>query len=246
MTRALARPGSGLSGKCAALAATGLLLAACPTPLPTCGEWGYDKPGIAVRDLMPDDKDLSDDLVVAHGQIDVVGGDQWGAVSLRLVSYENPRTPAAEPYGEKSIWLDLDGRFSWVLPAGRYVIQPLYFNHAYDARKQAYTERAVLQTSLEFELPAGTGTVDLGITQIAVSSDHELQTITITNEENSGSISPPPSNPEQQHPVSGISMIENPELAWLAVRPRKHCKSWGNYCFMFPVPYGGCAMPRPG
>lgn len=208
-----------------AICSATLLLAGCPTPVPRCTDLYHGKPGIDVRELSPADKKVADGSVIAYGRITVLDAKDQGTISARLIRYDKPTFSSMEPYGEETIWFKPDGRFYWILPAGRYVIQPLYFNYAYS--DASYSKKAMLNTSLEFTLPEEATSVFLGAMNITLSSKYELQSITINTGERLEGSELPTWSFAHDLPVSEIMMVENPGLPPLEVQRRKICRERG-------------------
>ncbi len=106
-------------------------LSGCPIPIPVCEKREFVKPGIGVMELMPIYKAVPEGSALVFGRVYLRPLEEQGAISARLVRYKRQLLSAESPYGAEKVWLKPDGRFQWILPEGHYVIQPLYFNHAY-------------------------------------------------------------------------------------------------------------------
>lgn len=210
------------AGKILAVCGLALMLAGCPVPAPRCTDVYYGAPGIDLRTLTPADESIEDGSVIAFGRITAPDANVQGVISARLIQFKDLLFSPAEPYAEEIIHFDPDGRFFWVLPAGHYVIQPLYFNHAYSG--QSYKEKAVLNTSLRFTLPQGAKSVHLGTVNISLSSALELQSLTIAPEEETGSAKLPNWSIARDLPVSELMMIEDRVAPRQTVRHRKLCR----------------------
>ena len=129
------------------------LLTGCPMPIPVCEKWKYLKPGIDVTELMPVHEKVPAGSALVFGRVHLRGLKEKGAISLRLVSFRRPILIKEEPHGEREVWLSPDGRFQWILPAGRYAIQPINFHYGYSGT--GYQKKKTIITSMRPNCPAG-------------------------------------------------------------------------------------------
>ena len=212
-----------------------LALSGCPIPIPVCENRAFVKPGINVTELMPVHKAVPDGSVLVFGRVYLRPLEGPGAIRVRLVRYERLLLSAETPYAAEEMRLDPDGRFNWILPEGRYVIQPLYFRHSYEGVRYHAVEEIFV--SVEFTVSESPDPIYLGALDITLSPGFKIQAITIEDEEETARVGLPSWSFARDRPITVELMHHNPELPPLNVRHRQVCHRQ-NICLGIYTLYG--------
>ncbi|MEE8624099.1 MAG: hypothetical protein V3T19_02040 [Acidiferrobacterales bacterium] len=212
-------------------------LTGCPTPIPTCREYSFAKPSINIKEPLMTMETMPEGTALVFGQINLEGPKEEGIVSTRLVSYKNYLS-GKQPYGEKEVRLEPNGKFQWILPLGHYVIQPIYFN--YDYRGVGYHSSKQINISLPFEVSEAEKVYYLGTVNIFLSSELNLRDTRISNDLTSARSQLPDWVNTGSNQLD-VNLVRNDlDLGIVNVARRKTCRKWNIISWCIIAPYGAC------
>ncbi len=206
-------------------------------PAPACNNWQWVTLKIGVTELMPVHDRVPEGRAFVFGRVELQGASEPGALSVRLV-----RLGQFDAIAEEEIWLGQDGRFRWILPQGRYSLQPLYFNHEYTGTSYSATER--IDVSLEFEAYNTPSPVYLGSLLVKVSSGFETEFALVRDDLDTDLIHGPEYIALSKTSVKRNLMRYEPDAQKLTVDLTRVCKSWVKTLCIATIGGGGCAGDR--
>lgn len=209
-------------------------LSGCPMPIPVCENWDFVKPGIGVKNLAPVHKAVPKGSALVFGRVNLRPLDEQGVISARLVRYKRLHLSVETPYAEEEVWLKPGGSFQWILPEGRYVIQPFYYHHAYEGA--TYQANDEVYVSVEFAVSDNSAAIYLGLLDIEITPEYKIQAVTIKDDKQTARVAFPTRSFANGLPIEAQLMQHNPEPIFLDVQQRRVCRR-RNICWGIITPY---------
>lgn len=208
-------------------------LTGCPTPVPTCREYSFKKPGIEIEQFQKSVESLPAGAALVFGQFFLHGSEEEGVVSVRLISYKDYEY-YKRPYAEEKITLEANGNFQWVLPPGHYIIQPIYYHYNYEGVN--YQSSKQFDVSLSFDVLEVGKVYHLGKVDLLLSSELDLRDLTISSELAAACSQLPAWVCSRKNQANVNLVRRDPNLESVNVARRKQCREWNiiSWCLVTP------------